>query len=388
MEAVEGHWSYEKNKATYVQASDSIVWDTALTLIALLDAGCRVSEHPAMRKAVDWLVNQQVLGPGDWQVRLPNVEPGGWAFERANRHYPDCDDTAVVLQVLARVRDDHPDRDRLENAIERGRRWLLAMQCRNGGWAAFDRDNTHRLITKIPFCDFGEVLDPPSVDVTAHVVETLDWLGEDPRSKSYRRACRFLLKEQEPDGSWFGRWGVNHLYGTGAVLPALSRVAESERDVAVRKGARWLVNCQNADGGWGESPASYMDPHLRGKGKSTASQTSWALMALLALPEPAFPEETLRKGLAFLVRTQKNDGTWDEPEYTGTGFPGYGFGERLARFRRGKPLSQGVELERGFMINYTLYRHYFPMMALARAGKSLCGSPSLRFFGSFGGKSP
>jgi squalene-hopene/tetraprenyl-beta-curcumene cyclase len=368
--AFDGHWSYEKDGARYLHASDSIVWDTALTLIALLDVGCRLSESPQMTKAVDWLLDQQVLAPGDWQETVRGAAPGGWAFERANRHYPDCDDTAVVLQVLARVRREYPDRKRLETAIERGRAWLLAMQCRNGGWAAFDRDHTHRLVTRIPFCDFGEVLDPPSVDVTAHVVETLHHLGEDSHSPALRKALRFLLAEQEPDGSWFGRWGVNHIYGTGAVLPALACFQEKEFvGDAVARGTAWLMRCQNPDGGWGESPASYMDPALRGRGTSTASQTSWALMGLLSQPCDRLAKEAIGRGLAFLARTQRAEGTWDEPEYTGTGFPGYGFGDRLIRSRKGKPLPQGTELERGFMINYNLYRHYFPIMAMARAGK-------------------
>jgi len=305
---------------------------------------------------------------GDWSQKNPKLAPGGWAFERANLHYPDIDDTSVALIVLARLPQAIRNRPEIKSAIDRSLAWILGMQCRKGGWAAFDRDNDKLIITMIPFCDFGEALDPPSADVTAHVVEALALLGFDRTHPAVERAYRFLLAEQEDDGSWFGRWGVNHIYGTAAVLPALAALGEDMSSAHVRRAARWIVEHQNDDGGWGETCASYMDDRLRGKGPSTASQTAWALIALTASGSEAYLSQ-VRAGLAYLTSTQRDDGTWDEPYYTGTGFPGYGFGARLD-FRDKKTrrrIHQGTELQRGFMINYNMYRHYFPLMAMGRA---------------------
>jgi squalene-hopene/tetraprenyl-beta-curcumene cyclase len=242
------------------------------------------------------------------------------------------------------------------------------MQSSNGGWAAFDKDNDWTIITTIPFCDFGEALDPPSADVTAHVLEALALLGFDRQHAAVARAYKFIRSEQESDGSWFGRWGVNHIYGTGAVLPALAALGEDMTQPYVRSAADWLLAHQNADGGWGETCASYMDDTLRGRGPTTASQTAWALLALLALGGHDY-DRAIRRGVGYLVDAQRADGTWDEPYHTGTGFPGYGFGSRMD-FRdqtTRERIAQGTELQRGFMINYNLYRHYFPMMALGRA---------------------
>jgi squalene-hopene/tetraprenyl-beta-curcumene cyclase len=224
----------------------------------------------------------------------------------------------------------------------------------------------------IPFCDFGEALDPPSADVTAHVVEALAHLGFDRNHPAVDKAYRFLLAEQEEDGSWFGRWGVNHIYGTAAVLPALAALGDDASMPHMQRAAAWIADHQNIDGGWGETCASYMDDRLRGKGASTASQTAWALMALVAGGDETWTPQ-VRAGLAFLTQTQRGNGTWDEPYYTGTGFPGYGFGARLD-FRDKKTrrrIHQGLELQRGFMINYNMYRHYFPLMALGRARRFL-----------------
>jgi squalene-hopene/tetraprenyl-beta-curcumene cyclase len=246
------------------------------------------------------------------------------------------------------------------------------MQSSNGGWAAFDKNNDKMIITKIPFCDFGEALDPPSADVTGHIVEALAVHGYGREHPAIDKAYRYLRSEQEADGSWFGRWGVNYVYGTAAVLPALAAIGEDMSADYVRRAVRWLVEHQNEDGGWGETCASYMDDRLRGVGPSTASQTAWALMALLAVGDHDH-DEVLQGGLEFLSGTQRGDGSWDEPYYTGTGFPGYGFGARMdfrhAAMRR--RIAQGTELQRGFMINYNMYRHYFPMMALGRARRHL-----------------
>jgi squalene-hopene/tetraprenyl-beta-curcumene cyclase len=242
-------------------------------------------------------------------------------------------------------------------------RWILALQSSNGGWASFDRDNTNSLLTKLPFCDFGEVLDPPTVDVTAHVVEALAYLGWTIGDGPVARALAFIKDEQEEGGSWFGRWGVNHIYGTAAVLPALAAIGEDMSATYVRLAGDWIADHRNADGGWGETPASYVDDTLRGVGDSTASQTAWALMALLAIPTARYAQ-VIQTGVEYLLGTQ-HEGTWHEPQYTGTGFPGYGIGSRPRD--EGIQRNQGLEVGRGFMINYNLYRHYFPLMALSRA---------------------
>lgn len=357
-------FAIEEGDTWRVQACVSPVWDTCLTMIALLDSGLP-PDHPALQRAARWLLSQEIRIPGDWAVKVRGVEPSGWAFEFENDLYPDIDDTAEVLMALYRTRLPPEEEARKGEAIARGVRWLLAMQSRNGGWGAFDKDNTREVLAHIPFADFGEVLDPPSEDVTAHVVEALGRMGFPPSHPSIRRALAYLLANQEFDGAWFGRWGVNTIYGVGAVLPALEAVGEDMGQPAVRRAVAWLLAHQNPDGGWGETCASYADFTLRGKGPSTASQTAWALLALLAAGLWAHPA-TLR-GLEYLVRTQRADGTWDEPFYTGTGFPGYGVGRRLTRPPRpGEPGHQSAALPYAFMINYHLYRIYWPLMALGR----------------------
>lgn len=362
------HWSYERNGGTHIQASESPVWDTLFCLLAMVEAGHKLAETPAMRRALIYILDHQILEPGDWSLTVRGAAPGGWAFERANVSYPDVDDTALALLVLAKLREASGDlAARVEFAIERALNWVWAMQCANGGWAAFDRDNDKAIISKIPFCNFGEALDPPSVDVTAHVVEALAALGLRGDHPKIARALAFIYAEQEPEGSWFGRWGCNHIYGIGAVAPALAAIGEDMSAPRIRKAATWLIGKQNADGGWGESCASYMDADWIGRGPSTPSQTAWALMGLMA----AGGEETtsaIDKGFAYLGATQRADGTWDEAHYTATGFPGYGVGARidLRDPLLHEKLGQGPELSRGFMISFNLYRHYFPMIALAR----------------------
>lgn len=363
--ALETHWSWQRGGARYIQASESPVWDTLLALAAMQDSGRDVRHHSGMQRAVDWLLEHECRDRGDWSVRLPGTPAGGWAFQHANLHYPDSDDTAVALLVLARL-DGAYRGPEVAAAMQRGRAWLLAMQSDNGGWGAFDRNNEDVMVTRIPFADFGEVLDPPSVDVTAHAVEALAALGMRRDEVPLRRALDFIHAEQEADGSWFGRWGVNHIYGTGAVLPALAAAGEDPESEPFRRAAAWLCTRQNADGGWGETCSSYMQPELAGYGPSTASQTAWALMGLIAAGAQRHCN-TIESGVAWLLRTQR-EGSWEECHYTGTGFPGYGVGARLAD-RRALARSgrrQGPELARAFMINYHLYRHYFPLMALAR----------------------
>ncbi len=365
------HWSYERNGGIYLQPSESPIWDTVLSLLAFLDCGMPTGTIEAAEKAVGYLLREQVLVGGDWQVFVRDTEPGGWAFEFENDKYPDVDDTAVAVIVLLRLLPlikDSRLRQQMQTAVDRAVAWMLAMQNPNGGWAAFDRDNTSKILTLIPFADFGELLDPPSVDVTAHVVEALGLYGHNLTSPPVARACSYMRREQEEDGSWFGRWGVNYIYGTAAVLPALEAVGEDMQADYIQRAARWLVEHQNTDGGWGESCGSYMDDNLRGRGPSTASQTGWAIMALLAASCPDF-DHNIQQGLDFLCNSQRQDGTWDEPWYTGTGFPGYGVGERINLAKDGDQYSQGAELARGFMLNYNMYRHYFPLIALGRAKK-------------------
>jgi squalene-hopene/tetraprenyl-beta-curcumene cyclase len=368
--ALDSHWSYERGGTLHIQASESPVWDTLLALLAMQDCGRELNS--SMQRALDWVLANEVRYYGDWSKKVKGVEPSGWAFERANLHYPDIDDTAVALIVLARLPRASLDEPRIRAVIDRALAWTLAMQSSNGGWAAFDKDNDRQILTKIPFCDFGEALDPPSADVTAHVLEALGLLGFDKNHRAVARGYKFLRSEQEADGSWFGRWGVNHVYGTGAVLPALAAIGEDMSQDYVRRAADWVVAHQNDDGGWGETCASYMDDTLRGRGPSTASQTAWGLLALLAVGSRDY-DRVIRRGVGFLVATQRDDGTWNEPYYTGTGFPGYGFGARMdfRDDRTRERIAQGTELQRGFMLNYNLYRHYFPLMALGRARKFL-----------------
>ncbi|MGW2190566.1 squalene--hopene cyclase [Streptomyces sp. NPDC001719] len=336
LESLDRFAVWREDGSRMIEACQSPVWDTCLAAIALADAGLP-ADHPALVKAVDWMLDEQITRPGDWVVRRPGLTPGGWAFEFHNDNYPDIDDTAEVVLALKRVA--HPDPVRVEAAIQRAARWNLGMQSKNGAWGAFDADNTSPFPNRLPFCDFGEVVDPPSADVTAHVVEMLAVLGQQHHPRT-RRGIEWLLAEQEENGAWFGRWGVNYVYGTGSVLPALAAAGIPASHPAVRRAVRWLESVQNADGGWGEDLRSYRDPEWIGRGASTPSQTAWALMALLSAGERE--SKAVERGIAYLVETQTEDGTWDEPYFTGTGFPW------------------------DFSINYHLYRQVFPVTALGR----------------------
>ena len=362
-----GRWSLpsQDGAALRVQACLSPVWDTALALLGLLDAGVP-GDDPMVRQAARWLLREEIRVKGDWAVWAPGVEPSGWAFEFDNDLYPDIDDTSIVVMALDAVRFDAPeDEAARRGAVNRAVAWLEGLQSANGGWAAFDRDNTTGYLAKIPFADFGEVLDPPSADVTAHVLEMYGRLGYTAAHPPVRRGLDYLYAQQEADGAWFGRWGVNYVYGVGAVLPALAALGEDMSAPRVRRAVDWLLAHQNEDGGWGETCASYVDPTLRGRGESTASQTAWALVGLLAAGERA--HVGVDRGVAYLARTQRVDGGWDEDAFTGCGFPGYGTGDQPARYKAaGDATWQGLELGAGFMINYHLYRDYFPLWALGR----------------------
>jgi squalene-hopene/tetraprenyl-beta-curcumene cyclase len=326
LDGLEGFMVHEGDERR-MEACQSPVWDTALALVALGDAGIDPT-HPAIERGARWLLREEVRVRGDWAVRRPGLPPGGWAFEFENDWYPDTDDTAEVVLALRRAAVDAGP------AIERAVRWTLGMTSKDGAWGAFDADNVRWLVRKLAFSDFGEVIDPPSADVTAHVVEMLAKEG-----MVADRAVRWLLREQEPDGSWFGRWGANFVYGTGAVVPALVEAGVPQQHPAIRRAVAWLESVQNEDGGWGEDLRSYHDPDWRGRGHSTASQTSWALLALHAAGERG---AAVSRGIEYLVATQRDDGEWDEPWYTGTGFPG------------------------DFYIDYHLYRLVFPISALGR----------------------
>jgi squalene-hopene/tetraprenyl-beta-curcumene cyclase len=325
----------------WLEACQSPVWDTALAVMALVDAGVESGDQRLIA-ASDWLLERQITDvSGDWAVKRPRLRPGGWAFEYHNLNYPDIDDTAICVLALRRI--EHPDQSRVERAIARGIEWIVGMQSADGGWGAFDADNTDTLIRKLPFCDFGEVIDPPSADVTAHALEAL--AHEGGAGESAAGGLSWLLAEQEADGSWFGRWGVNHIYGTSAALCALAEAGVTGDEACVRRAVKWLEDHQNADGGWGEDCRSYVDPAWIGRGESTASQTAWALLGLHSAGEPR--SDAALRGIGWLVRMQRPDGGWDEPQYTGTGFPG------------------------DFYINYHLYRLVFPVMALGRCLESL-----------------
>ncbi len=316
-----------------VEACQSPVWDTALAAIGLSDAGLDPG-NPALERAAEWLAAEEIRHRGDWAVRRPHLEPSGWAFEFENDWYPDIDDTAEVVMAIRRAGGSRA----CDDAVKRGVAWTKGMVSRGGAWGAFDADNCRTIMRRLPFCDFGEVIDPPSVDVTAHVVEMLAREGE-KHTGEMLHGVDYLLREQEPDGSWFGRWGANYLYGTGAAVPALVQAGIEGGHPAVRRAVRWLERVQNPDGGFGEDLRSYADRAFRA-GPSMPSQTAWALLALHAAGESL--SEPVDAAVAWLVANQRPDGSWDEPCFTGTGFP------------------------RDFYINYHLYRLVFPVSALGR----------------------
>lgn len=370
----------EEAETARLEPCRSPVWDTAISVNALREANVP-GTHPQLRTAIDWLLSKEVRHEGDWSVRHPDVEPAGWYFEFNNEFYPDIDDTIMVTMALARCLPEesnvdwsnefllehagdspaessanlmaagqtkHPKRMLAEiersrpmvAAIRRAVAWVSAMQCRNGGWAAFDSDNDREILTRVPFADHNAMIDPPTADITARTIEMYARLGLSSSASMFTRAIDFISSEQEPDGAWYGRWGVNYLYGTWQVLVGLQEYGVPIDDPRMVRGVNWLLQVQQDDGGWGETPQSYDDPSLRGQGPTTPSQTAWAIMGLIAGGQGH--SAAVQRGVEYLIRQQTTAGTWEESWYTGTGFP------------------------RVFYLRYHLYRHYFPLMALAR----------------------
>jgi squalene-hopene/tetraprenyl-beta-curcumene cyclase len=322
---------------SYCQPCVSPIWDTGLAVHALMEVG-GAEATAAVRRGLDWLVERQILDvAGDWATWRPDVRPGGWAFQYANPHYPDVDDTAVVAMAL-----DRCDRERYRSAIARAAEWIVGMQCRNGGWGAFDADNAYYYLNYIPFADHGALLDPPTADVSARCVSFLAqiWQKEDD-DQCMSTGVEYLLREQESDGSWFGRWGTNYVYGTWSALCALNAAGMRQDSPVYRRAVAWLLARQRPDGGWGEDGGSYWNDQPRGEGKaSTASQTAWAVLGLMAAGE--VDHEAVERGVRFLLATQKPHGLWDEEWHTAVGFP------------------------RVFYLRYHGYRAFFPLWALAR----------------------
>ncbi len=325
----------EDEDGLHYQPCPSPVWDTSLAINALVESDLP-PDHPALHQAAEWLLARQVLGPGDWQVKRPHAQPGGWAFQYANDYYPDLDDTAMVLMGLEKIVGLDADRARV--AKERGLGWFLAMQGRDGGWASFDADNDQLYLNNIPFADHGALLDPSTEDLTGRGLELLGTVGYDRDAEPARRAREFIRRTQRDDGPWFGRWGVNYIYGTWSVFRGLRAVGEDMTQDYVERAVRWLEAHQNADGGWGETCESYDRPELAGVGESTPSQSAWALLALLAAGGER--SAAVERGVAYLLATQRDDGAWDDAWWNGTGFP------------------------RVFMLHYHLYAKYFPLWAL------------------------
>jgi squalene-hopene/tetraprenyl-beta-curcumene cyclase len=330
----------EEEDTFRMQPCMSPVWDTAYALFALGESGVPATDE-RMVKCADWILQKQVRNPGDWKVKNKHGQPGGWYFEFNNEFYPDVDDTAMVCIALSRV--EHPNGRYQRESVQRAIDWALSMQCKSGGWASFDKDNDRMVFQYVPFADHNAMLDPATVDITGRILEMMATYGYDKNHPAVPRAIEFLGREQEADGSWFGRWGVNYIYGTALVLRGLEAIGFDHHDPMVQQAAEWLRMVQNGDGGWGESCASYDDPTMKGVGVSTPSQTAWAVLGLLAAGDTR--SDCVARGVAYLLRLQNKDGSWDEAEHTGTGFP------------------------RVFYLKYHMYRQYFPLLALTTYAK-------------------
>jgi len=340
IEGLEG-FTVEDELTFRLQPAVSPVWDTAWSIISLSESGLE-DDHQALVLAGNWLLEQEIKIAGDWQFKNPNTEPGGWAFEFENDQYPDIDDSALVPRALNKIKFPRDLEEAKQNAIQRAVKWVLDMQSKDGGWAAFDRDNNKKILSQVPFADFMSPLDPTCADVTAHVIELLVEMNHN--IPSLYKAIAFLIDTQEEDGAWYGRWGVNYLYGTSLALESLSVAGGHSDQESILRAVEWLKLHQNKDGGWGEICRSYVDSSLRGSGVSTASQTAWAVIAMIAAGEVSSVE--VSQGIQYLLRTQHADGRWPEALFTGTGFP------------------------KVFYLRYDYYRIYFPLIALARYKES------------------
>ncbi len=322
----------------FFQPCFSPVWDTAIAMLALAESG--VDSPDSLRRGADWLLSKEVRRKGDWSVKRPNTEPSGWYFEFANEFNPDIDDTAMVMLGLAHAQGS--DAEAQQACHRRAVDWTLAMQSKDGGWAAFDADNNWQFLSEVPFADHNAMLDPSCADITGRVLEALSAHSLDRGHRAVSRGVEYLVRTQEPDGSWYGRWGVAYIYGTCFALRGLRAAGEDDREVHVLRAGEWLRSIQNADGGWGESCASY-DNGVFTPAESTPSQTAWALLGLMAGGDSS--SQSVRNGIDYLLRTQRPDGNWNEELATGTGFP------------------------KVFYLNYHMYRLYFPLLALAEYAK-------------------
>ena len=319
-----------------IQPCMSPIWDTAINLIALAESGMP-ADDPALRRGAKWLLDKEVRIPGDWAHNNSHGEASGWAFEYNNVYYPDVDDTAMVLMALRLVKPENESE--LANTFRRALDWQMSFQCRDGGWGAFDKNVTTPWLEDMPFADHNAILDPTCSDLTARTLELLGYINFNPKVRSVRHALQYLIDTQEADGSWYGRWGVNYIYGTWQVLRGLRAIGENMTQDWILRGRDWLESCQNDDGGWGETCSTYENPATKGIGNSTASQTAWAIMGICACGDLNRP--SIQRGLRFLLSSQNADGSWNEPEITGTGFPGV------------------------FYLKYDMYRQNFPLLALA-----------------------
>ncbi len=334
---------HETKDAVRIEPCFSPVWDTAIVTICLHESGIP-ADHAALKTATEWLMAKEIRFRGDWVYKnSAKVEPSGWVFEFENKWNPDVDDTAMVLLALRKVPTDN--RQKRDECFERGFKWMMTFQCRDGGWAAFDRDCTKGVLEKVPFADHNAMLDPECADITARILELLGYEGYSVAHPQVQKALRYIREHQEEDGSWYGRWGVNYIYGTWQVLRGLRAMNLNMNEPWLVKARDWLESVQHEDGGWGERCNTYDDPVFKGQGPSTASQTAWAVMGLLAFDDPHRP--SIQNGLAYLVSTQNADGSWTEDETTGTGFP------------------------KVFYLKYDMYRNSWPLLALATYQKVL-----------------
>jgi len=341
---------HETEDSVRIEPCFSPVWDSAIICIALHESGLP-SDHPALVKCVNWIMEREIRFRGDWQYKnTTDVEPSGWVFEYNNKWNPDVDDTAMVLLALRKIPTEDPARR--DACFKRGLNWTLTFQCKDGGWAAFDKDCTKSILEKVPFADHNAMLDPECVDITARILELLGYENFDINNPQVQDALKFIREHQEEDGSWYGRWGVNYVYGTWQVLRGLRALGQNMKEAWVLKGKAWLEGAQLEDGGWGERCDTYNDPVFKGQGPSTASQTAWAVMGLCAFDDPDNP--ALRRGVEYLVRMQNADGSWTEHETTGTGFP------------------------RVFYLKYDMYRNSWPLLAMATYRNLLLRSLSAR----------